>query len=570
MDDLSLKQFSLSTNFHEEQKFNNIKKDDYHVHSFDEECLEYQPNHKLQRKNCDFGEVLDLRINKNKIFDTLSSAMPPSSSTCSFPIMNKNHDNSQQAMSNLKLPNDLTESDRKQINPLCDHHLTSILSSLSSSTNMHDFTSTPTSSIPFDKLVQTISTSYTNSFNNLLSLTSTLLNIHKSKNNYHKLGGYHKQPFTFKNSINSELHTSKRSFPYHLHRILPISHSIHAHQHYNCYSYYQQGNSNISCSIFKPYMKIPSVNSENHTSTSSPLTMNFAIWYDQFIQNLYQSLLKQQKQQQQVEQYIHQYHQDLKRDKEKYKSDKEFQVDPSSFNLQFEKEKHSQTTDDLTNNLQSDGYDTSFEIKNEDHTDKNVPFKDKLSIDSNSQKWIVVQNGLSITSEHPHVYKSTEDNLDLKLLSKSKLSYSTCSSLSSSSPVHCHHHLPHFHQNHQPVNNRTNCKLHMNRNTNLIRNNNNLTSKYNYQCPHCKKEFPRSANLNRHLRTHTGEKPYLCEYCQRGFSISSNMQRHIRNIHQRERPFICTICTRAFAQRTNLDRHKRHHWSQLTNLKQNV
>ncbi|KAK4472895.1 hypothetical protein MN116_004103 [Schistosoma mekongi] len=558
MDDLSLKGFNLSTNFHEEQKINNVKEDNYHGHSFDEGCLECRPNHNLQHKNCDFGEVLDLRMNKNKIFDTLSSVMPPSSSSCC-------HDNSQHIKANSELPNDLTESDSMN-----NDHSATILTSLSSSTNIHDFTSTPTSSIPFDKLVQTISTSYANSFNNLLSLTSTLLTMHKSKDYYHKLGGYQKQPFTLKNSINSELHKIKRNFPYHLHRILPISHSIHGHQHYNCYSYYQQDNSNISCSIFKPYMKIPSVNSENHTSTSSSLTINFAIWYDQFIQNLYQSLLKQQKQQQQAEQYIHQYHQDLKCDEDKYKLDKEFQVDPSSFNFKFEKEKYSQATNNLTDNLQSDGHDTTFKMKNEDHTDKNVPFIDKLSIDSNSQKWIVVQNGLSITSEHPHVYKSTENNIDQKLLSKSKLSYSSCSSLSSSNPVHCHHHLPHFHHNHQSVNNRTNCKLHLNRSINLIRNNNNLTSKYNYQCPHCKKEFPRSANLNRHLRTHTGEKPYLCEYCQRGFSISSNMQRHIRNIHQRERPFICTICTRAFAQRTNLDRHKRHHWSQLTNLKQNV
>uniref|UniRef100_A0A095ALW8 Transcription factor hamlet n=1 Tax=Schistosoma haematobium TaxID=6185 RepID=A0A095ALW8_SCHHA len=360
MNEQSFSRYHHSTNLDECQENNN---DVDNGRPFDNDSsLEYQSNnstpsssscyvnYELQSKNYDSDEILDLRMHKNKIFDTWpSTTISSSSSFNSLFSTNINHDNHPYFTNTLsKTIHTLSKYHYSKLN---DHQPKS-LSNIKHSIN-HEF--------QLDKI--NFLSNFPYYLYRFFSTSNIIPTIQQLQQQSHQHQQQHNQERQSYNSINSS-------------SIDPL-----------------QDNTNISYSLLKPCIKFSNMNSINQQyATSFELSINFINWYHQFMQNLHQLLLKQQFKQQQQQKHDHQpqqqqqqhdhHHpqqqQDHRQQQQQRQIDhqqndqslkwiknetnefnKEYHISLNSFNLHLDKEKYYQKINNSTDHLKVNKYDTS-------------------------------------------------------------------------------------------------------------------------------------------------------------------------------------------------------------------
>ena len=92
--------------------------------------------------------------------------------------------------------------------------------------------------------------------------------------------------------------------------------------------------------------------------------------------------------------------------------------------------------------------------------------------------------------------------------------------------------------------------------------NQNDSTKKQFQCTFCHKSFQQSRYLKGHVRIHTGEVPFECETCIKRFKTRFELKTHER-IHTGEVPFQCKTCVKKFSQSCSLKKHERIHTGEV-------
>jgi uncharacterized Zn-finger protein len=92
---------------------------------------------------------------------------------------------------------------------------------------------------------------------------------------------------------------------------------------------------------------------------------------------------------------------------------------------------------------------------------------------------------------------------------------------------------------------------------------NNLISadkKRVHLCHVCNKIYGKTSHLKAHLRWHAGERPFKCHwaYCGKAFTRSDELQRHLRT-HTGEKRFECKFCLKRFMRSDHLNKHLKTH-----------